>query len=97
MKFKYLPNITIVDYDRLVNICTFDESGFFETDNERIINYLTRKALGVKVVDEPEKTPVKEEPKKAPADGLYNCKKCDFATPNQGELMVHYRKVHPKK
>lgn len=37
------------------------------------------------------------EQKKLPADGFYNCKKCDFKTENKGELLAHYRTEHPKK
>lgn len=47
------------------------------------------------VVEEPKQEIVEE--KKLPADGFYNCKKCDFKTENQGDLMVHYRKIHPKQ
>lgn len=27
---------------------------------------------------------------------LKQCKKCDFKTENMGELLLHYRKEHPK-
>lgn len=40
---------------------------------------------------------IEEPKKKLPADGFYNCKKCDFKTENQGDLLVHYRTEHPKK
>ena len=88
MKFQFKPNVTIVDYDRMINICTFDENGFYETDNPNKIKYLTTKATRVKVVKEP-----KEEPK----EKVYACKKCKFTTTNMGELLAHYRAEHPKK
>lgn len=92
MKFQYKPNVTIVDYDKMINICTFDDNGFYETDNPNKIKYLTTKATSVKVVDEP-----KEEPKKETAEKVYACKKCKFTTTNMGELLAHYRIDHPKK
>lgn len=47
------------------------------------------------VVEEPKQEIVEE--KKLPADGFYNCKKCDYKTDNKGELLAHYRTEHPKK
>ena len=47
------------------------------------------------VVEEPKQEIVEE--KKLPADGFYNCKKCDFKTTNKGELLAHYRAEHPKE
>lgn len=88
MKFQYRPNTSIIDYDKLVKICTFDENGFYETDNPKTIKYLTKKATAVKVV-EPVKKPTEEK--------VYKCKKCKFTTPNMGELLAHYRTEHPKK
>jgi hypothetical protein len=93
MKFQFRPNTTIVDYDKMLNICTFDESGFYETDDPKKIKYLTKRSA-VKVVEESPKETQKEE-KKLPT--VYNCKKCDFKTENQGDLLVHYRTNHPKK
>lgn len=100
MKFQFRPNTTIVDYDKMLNICTFDESGFYETDDPKKIKYLTTKCRGVKVVGETsEEKPNVEtsKEKKLPADGFYNCQKCDYKTTNKGKLMAHYRKAHPKK
>jgi len=59
MKFQYRPNTSIIDYNKLVKICTFDENGFYETDNPKIIKYLTKKARAVKVV-EPVKKPTEK-------------------------------------
>ncbi len=93
MKFQYRPNTCVIDYEKLVKICMFDENGFYETDNPKKIEWLRKHAKGVKVVEESEE----KEPKNLPADGFYNCKKCDFKTDNNGTLMAHYRKEHPKK
>ncbi len=96
MKFQYRPNTSIIDYNKLVKICTFDENGFYETDNPKIIKYLTKKARAVKVV-EPVKKPTEEPVKKPTEEKVYKCKKCKFTTPNMGELLAHYRTEHPKK
>ena len=106
MKFQGKPNLTIVDYKRLVAICTFDENGFFETDDPNKIKYLTTKTTSAKVVEEQPKVTPKEEkpqevpkevPKKETAEKVYKCKKCKFTTTNMGELLAHYRIDHPKK
>lgn len=98
MKFQGKPNLTIVDYKRLVAICTFDENGFFETDDPNKIKYLTTKTTSAKVVEEqPKVTPKEEKPQEVPEEKVYNCKKCKFTTTNMGELLAHYRNEHPKK
>lgn len=76
MKFQYKPNVTIVDYDKMINICTFDDNGFYETDNPNKIKYLTTKATSVKVVDEP-----KEEPKKKPQKRFTSVKSVSLPQP----------------
>ena len=91
MKFYGTPNMLV----RVKNLkpfrsIRFDDKGEFETDNPRLIARLkTRFEFG-------EKTEPKEK-KKLPADGFYNCKKCDYKTDNKGELLAHYRTEHPKK
>lgn len=98
MKFQGKPNLTIVDYKRLVAICTFDENGFFETDDPNKIKYLTTKTTSAKVVEEQSKvTPKEEKPQEVPGEKVYTCKKCKFTTTNMGELLAHYRIDHPKK
>jgi hypothetical protein len=95
MKFQYIPNIVIVDYEKLKNVCTFDENGFYETDDTAIINFIKSKKPFVKVIQEPE-AEAEKEPKKH-SEVFYNCSKCEYKTTNKGELMAHYRKFHPKK
>ena len=65
-----------------------------ELEHENTFNIAIRQ--GFEQVTEIELEEPKEE-KKLPADGFYNCKKCDFKTENQGDLLVHYRTEHPKK
>ena len=42
-------------------------------------------------------TPKAEESKAGVISGKFTCKKCAFATDNQGSIAVHYRIEHPKK
>lgn len=93
MKFQYRPNTCVIDYEKLVKICVFDENGFYETDNPKKIEWLRKHAKGVNVVEEATKKPEN----KLPTDEFYNCKKCNFKTDNKGELLAHYRTEHPKK
>ena len=92
MKFQYKPNCAIIDYDKMVKICTFDENGFFETDNPKLIKRLQKSRKIKQVTEEKPKTKPEEEKEK-----VYKCKKCKFTTTNMGELLAHYRNEHPKK
>jgi hypothetical protein len=89
MKFKGEPNlfvrINIKAHQRMSGRkgFLFDENGFFETENQFLIGLLDRQ---YERVEEP-----KEEIK------LKKCKKCDFTCDNQGDLLSHYREIHPKK
>ena len=65
-----------------------------ELEHENTFNIAIRQ--GFEPVTEIELEEPKEA-KKLPADGFYNCKKCDFKTENKGELLAHYRTEHPKK
>jgi len=86
--------VTIVDYNKMVKICTFDENGFYETDNPKKIKYLTTKCRGVKVVDE---QPTQQQNVISGKEGLYTCKKCGFKTDNKGKFMAHCRTAHKKE
>jgi hypothetical protein len=97
MKFQYKPNCAIIDYDKMVRICTFDENGFFETDNPKLIKRLQKSRKIKQVLEEKPQEVPKEVPKKEPAEKVYTCKKCKFTTTNMGELLAHYRIDHPKK
>lgn len=81
-------------------------NGKAEIELEHPNTFNIAERLGFKPVEEykePNKEIKKEilkeesKEKKLPADGFYNCKKCDFKTDNNGTLMAHYRKEHPKK
>ncbi len=97
MKFQYKPNCAIIDYDKMVRICTFDENGFFETDNPKLIKRLQKSRKIKQVIEEKPQEAPKEVPKKETAEKVYTCKKCKFTTTNMGELLAHYRIDHPKK
>jgi hypothetical protein len=90
MKFKFRPNTAIINYDKMVEICTFDENGFFETDNPQIIKYLKNRQL-VKVVEEQPESKIETAKPKA-----FICKYCGHEATNKGALMAHYRIKHPK-
>jgi len=97
VKFQYKPNCAIIDYDKMVRICTFDENGFFETDNPKLIKRLQKSRKIKQVLEEKPQEVLKEVPKKEPEEKVYKCKKCKFTTTNMGELLAHYRIDHPKK
>lgn len=94
MKFQYLPNTFVVDYDKMKNVCVFDENGFFETDDDEIIKFLTTKRKHIKVVDE---QPTQQQNVISDKEGLYTCKKCGFKTDNKGKFMAHCRTAHKKE
>lgn len=84
----------------------FDTKGEFITSDEEIIkralgffDYIELKAEEVgervkKTFIEPTiKITTKDEKEETK---IYKCKKCEFETSNQAELMSHYRKEHPK-
>jgi hypothetical protein len=92
MKFKGTPNLYVRFANKRIHRITgrrgfyFDENGIYETDNEVLINLLS-KHFEI----------VKEEAVEENKTELYQCKKCDFETENKGELLAHYRKEHKKE
>jgi hypothetical protein len=82
----------------------FDTKGEFITDDPEIIkralgffDYIEMKAEPVggkvaKTFNTPALTitTINQEEKK-------HCKKCNFTCDNQGELLAHYREIHPKE
>lgn len=100
MKYKSdIPNLYIMGdiiYDNgtrdRVELGKFDENGYLETDDYRLINRL--RELGYKPINEEPKE--SEEPKKA-EDSKVKCKQCGLEFDNKGLLMAHYRTGHPKK
>ena len=92
MKFYGPPNVLLrVRNMKPIRAIRFDGNGEYETENPRLIARLKTRFK----YEEPAEKP--KQQKKLPADGFYNCKKCDFKTENQGDLLVHYRTNHPKK
>lgn len=91
MIFYSEPNMLVrinknIASNRRLKSFRFDSEGKFETENPRLINALKRRfKYDIEVVAEE-----KEET-------LKHCKKCDFTSTNQGELLKHYREEHPKK
>lgn len=66
----------------------FDSNGIFETDIPVLVKALSRQFE----IDSNE-----IENKVVSTEAIRRCKKCDFTCDNQGELLAHYRKNHPKK
>lgn len=87
MKYKYEPNCHIVDYEAGRTKFIFDANGNFETEDPKLIDWIKKNKNFLKPIPEEEKESIK----------LMHCKKCDFTTDNNGALMAHYRKEHPKK
>lgn len=84
MKFKGEPNLTVrISKPKKgeVKSFQFDKNGHYETNNPYTIKRLQS---NYEEVQPEEKT-------------LKQCKKCDFTCENQGELLQHYKNVHPKK
>lgn len=98
MKFKGTPNILVrqrkVGPLRKVKNFRFDKNGFYETDNPKLCKFLMRHFEVIEdkeIQGEPVRVEVTE-----PQIELKHCKKCDFTTTNQGDLLAHYRNAHPK-
>lgn len=66
-------------------LCVFDKNGELETEDKEVI----RQLINIYRHDDG-----KQETK--PTDTVYKCKKCEFETTNKGELLAHYRELHPK-
>lgn len=96
MKFYGPPNMLLrVRNMKPIRAIRFDANGEFETENPRLIARLKTRFKYEEVKEETQKELGEE--KKLPADGFYNCKKCDFKTTNKGELLAHYRTAHKKE
>lgn len=95
MRFKAEPNLYVrfsLPLQRAFNGKKgfyFDSNGIFETDIPVLAKALSRQFE----IDNPDEIENKVESTEA----IRRCKKCDFTCDNQGELLAHYRKNHPKK
>lgn len=89
MKFKAEPNLFVRISNKYVQRATgkkgfyFDNKGIYETENEILIKVLSQN-FEIVTGEEPKIEKVK-------------CKKCNYETDNKGELMQHYRHIHPKE
>lgn len=92
MKYKYEPNVYIVDYEKLKNMFTFDNNGEFETEDPKLIEWIRKNKPFLNPIDEPEKPQEAEQEKK-----MMKCKKCNYETENKGELLAHYREHKAQK
>lgn len=90
MKFYGNPNETIIErkYNQFTKkqlnkkLFVFDNNGEFQTEDIKLIEKL--------------KQHFKYENNAIESDKIFKCKKCDFTTNNQGELLAHYRQ-HKKE
>lgn len=86
MIFKGEPN-HYVRFSNKAVIRMTGKKGFYFDESGR---YETMNELLCKVLKQ--HFEVEEEEKKTK-----HCKKCDFTCDNQGELLAHYREMHPKE
>lgn len=93
MRFKAEPNLYVrlsLPLQRILGGKKgfyFNAEGRFETENPFLIRALSRQ---FEIDDEIEN-------KADSTEVIRRCKKCDFTCGNQGDLLAHYRKNHPKK
>jgi|GEM_PF-1955546 len=93
MKYKYEPNVYIVDYEKLKNMFTFDDNGEFETDDPKLIEWIRKNKPFLKPIEEP----VKPQEQEKPIDEkIYKCKKCDFESTDKMAYVTHCR-IHKKR
>lgn len=86
MKYFGQPGATVVDYEKLKKVFVFDENGEYETDDPKLIQWMKKN-----------KNFIRREETEESTDDLIKCKKCEFTCTNKGELMQHYKHIHPKK
>jgi hypothetical protein len=86
MKYFGQPQCHIIDYEKGKEVFCFNENGEYETEDEKLIQWMKKN-----------KNFIRHEETKVTTDDLIKCKKCEFTCSNKGELMQHYKHVHPKK
>jgi hypothetical protein len=77
MRYRWAPNVVIVDYETMREKFRFDQNGWFETKDQKLIDWIRKHKNFLK----PE-----EEPK-----NVYVCKACGFETDNRGKYLAHCR------
>lgn len=83
MKYFGEPLSFVVDYEKLKHVFQFDKNGTYETDDEKLIQWMKKRKPHIKAEENA-------------ASDIIKCKKCNFTADNKGNLMAHYRKEHPK-
>lgn len=101
MRYKGEPGLLVINSKKRPGqkkFYRFSEEGFLDVPdsdkqlNDRLKARFEQMETPVEEVPEPTKN-VEESGTKS----LRRCKKCDFTTESQGELLAHYRDKHPKK
>lgn len=95
MKFKAQPGLFVRICNKYVQRVTgkkgfyFNNKGEYETDQELIIKLIgdTFEKVENNAVEEVKSEEIKKK----------HCKKCEFACETQGELLQHYKHIHPKE
>lgn len=96
MKYKYEPNCHIVDYEAGRTKFIFDAEGNFETEDPKLIDWIKKNKNFLKPIPEEIQPELATPPETDKEIKVMHCKKCDFTTDNNGAMMAHYRKEHPK-
>ena len=101
MKFYATPNLYVRFTKRHRRLFgkvgfSFDANGEFETDKELLIQLLKTQFKCEKPKPETAEMQPEIETTADQSVTIRHCKKCDFTCESQGELMRHYREVHPK-
>ena len=103
MKYTYIKNATVINYDTSRKVFQFDNNGEFETEDKSIIEFMRKykghikcenNAIVSEKIEVKEEVEEKEEIKQEIKE--YKCKKCDYTTDNKGLLLAHYRQSHKK-
>ena len=88
MKYFYLPDVFVIDYEKQKNVFQFDKNGEYETNDPKLIEWMKKNKNFIRYEETGPKepaTPVQAEQPKM------KCKKCNYETENKGELLAHYR------
>ncbi len=85
MKYKYQPNVHIIDYKILKEMFAFDDKGEFETGDPKLIEWIKKNKPFLKPQEQ--EKPIDEK--------IYKCKKCDFESTDKMAYVTHCR-IHKK-
>jgi hypothetical protein len=93
MRYKWIPNCKIIDYENLKVKFVFDENGDFETDDPALIKWIKENKSFLKPIigEKPPETKPDIKPLK-----LYKCSKCDFENTDKMKYITHTR-THKKE